>query len=230
MILVDTAATAEIRAALDNPALSGFTTNPKLIAQAAGQNALSCGAYRLFCESLCRFAGADKRVRHFMIQTIEPGAQTEELASACLAQLAPAGSTSHAPALWIKLPPALAHLRSIDMLRRKGCKSLVTGVFTPQQALLAMESGADGVAVYFGRLLKNCPDWERQLTIIVEIMREKNGLLLLASLSDPDLLARSLAYSRDVTLPAAIIPKLMDSDLSQTAMGEFALRIKSDKA
>ena len=225
MLLVDTAATTEIRVALDNPAFSGFTTNPKLIAQAAGQDALSYAAYRLFCESLCGFAGEDPRVRHFMIQTIDAGAQTQELASACLAQLAHNG---HAPTLWIKLPPTLAHLRSIDMLRRSGCKSLVTGVFTPAQALLAMESGADGVAVYFGRLLKNNPDWERQLTCIVEIMREKKGLLLLASLADLDLLTQSLAYSRDMTLPPALIPKLMDAALSQTAMDEFAQRIASD--
>lgn len=228
MLLVDTAATTEIRVALDNPAFSGFTTNPKLIAQAAGQDALSYAAYRLFCESLCRFAGEDPRVRHFMIQTIDAGAQTQELASACLAQLAHAGSTAHAPALWIKLPPTLAHLRSINMLRRSGCKTLVTGVFTPAQALLAMETGADGVAVYFGRLLKNSPDWERQLTCIVEIMREKKGLLLLASLADLDLLTQSLAYSRDMTLPPALIPKLMDAALSQTAMDEFAQRIASD--
>jgi transaldolase len=182
-------------------------------------------AYRLFCESLCRFAGEDPRVRHFMIQTIDAGAQTQELAGACLAQLARNG---HAPSLWIKLPPTLAHLRSIDMLRRLGCKTLVTGVFTPAQALLAMESGADGVAVYFGRLLKHSHDWERQLTCIAEIMREKKGLLLLASLANLDLLAQSLAYSRDMTLPPALIPKLMDSVLSQTAMDEFAQRLASE--
>lgn len=223
MLLVDTAVTAEILAALDNPAISGFTTNPRLIAQAAGQDALSYPAYRVFCESLCRLAGEDPRVRNFMIQTVGDNAQTQDLANACLAQLAHAKSKS--PVLWIKLPPTLAHLRSVDMLRRMGCKSLVTGVFTPTQALLAMDSGADGVAVYFGRLLKDCPDWERQLTTIVEIMREKKGLLLLASLSKPDLLAQSLGYSRDLTLPSALIPKLMDSTLSQTAIDAFAQHV-----
>ena len=163
-----------------------------------------------------------------MIQTIDAGAQTQELAGACLAQLARTGPTGPAPTLWIKLPPTLVYLRSIDMLRRLGCKTLVTGVFTPAQALLAMETGADGVAVYFGRLLKHSPDWERQLTCIVEIMREKKGLLLLASLANLDLLAQSLAYSRDMTLPPALIPKLMDSVLSQSAMDEFAQRIASD--
>ena len=53
-------------------------------------------------------------------------------------------------------------------------------------------------------------------------------LLLLASLADLDLLTQSLAYSRDMTLPPALIPKLMDAALSQTAMDEFAQRIASD--
>lgn len=225
MLLVDTAATTEIRTALDNPAFSGFTTNPRLIAQAAGQEALSYAAYRQFCESLCRFAGEDARVHNFMIQTIGADTQTQELASACLAQLARAGSPPRSPKLWIKLPPTLTHLRSIDMLQRMGCKTLVTGVFTPAQALLAMDSAADGVAVYFGRLLKHCSDWERDLATIVEIMREKKGLLLLASLPEPGVLAQSLRYSRDITLPPALIPKLMDSSLSQTAIEEFAQRV-----
>lgn len=227
MLLVDTAATGEILAALENPAICGFTTNPKLIAAASGKAALSVRAYRDFCESLCRFAGGDRRIRHVMIQTIATGAHTRDLAMACREELIHAGATPEIPTLWIKLPPTLQDLRGIEALRREGCKSLVTAVFTPAQALLAMESGADGIAVYFGRLKNHCVDWERQLTIIVEIMREKNGLLLLASLSEPGLLTQSLAFSRDVTAPPALVETLMDSPLSKSAMKEFASRVET---
>lgn len=228
MILVDTAATGEISAALENPAVRGFTTNPKLIAQAAGKDIISARDYPRFCERLCRFAGTDQRIRHVMIQTIGPDSQTHALASGCREQLATAGSKSAAATLWIKLPPMLEYLRCIAGLRREGCKTLVTAVFTPSQALLAMESGADGIAVYFGRLLKNDPEWEERLKTIVEIVRENKALLLLASLADPALVAQSLDFSRDITVPPALVPKLMDAPLSQAAMTEFAGQIQSD--
>ena len=229
MFLVDTATKEEILAAHANPAVCGFTTNPKLIAAASGKAALSVRAYREFCESLCRFAGGDRRIRHVMIQTIGAKAQTRDLAAACQAQLANGGPDTASTTLWIKLPPALEDLRRINELRRQGCKTLVTAVFTSSQALMAMESGADGVAVYFGRLMKHCDDWERQLTTIVEIVREKKALLLLASLSEPALVAQALAFSRDITVPPALVAKLMDSPLSQTAMEDFARRVQQDR-
>lgn len=230
MFLVDTAAIGEIRAALENPAVCGFTTNPRLIAAAAGEAALSAADYRAFCERLCRFAGADQRIRHLMIQTIGTSTQSRDLALACQAQLALARSNSALASLWIKLPPTLQDLRCIDALRRENCKTLVTAVFTPAQALLAMESGADGIAVYFGRLQRHYADWERGLASIVEIVREKNRLLLLASLSEPELVARSLAFSRDITVPPGLVTALMDSPLSQAAMEEFAARVKPGAA
>ncbi len=228
MILVDTAAIGEISVALENPAICGFTTNPKLIAQAAGGDIISAGDYRAFCEKLCRFAGAERRIRHLMIQTIGSNAQTADLAAACLEQLAVAGSETSLKSLWIKLPPGMKDLRCIEELRRSGCKTLVTAVFTPSQALMAMESGADGIAVYFGRLMKNDAEWDRRLKTIVEIVRANNALLLLASLSMPALIAQSLAYSRDITVPPGLIPGLMDAPLSQAAMEEFSGFIETD--
>ena len=228
MILIDTAATGEISPALENPAVRGFTTNPRLIAQAAGQEIISAREYRDFCARLCRFAGGDQRIRHAMVQTVGEKAQTRDLARTCREQLAVAGSQTAGATLWIKLPPTLEHLRCIEELRREGCKTLVTAVFTPSQALLAMESGADGIAVYFGRLMKNDPQWEGRLRNIVEIVGDKRALLLLASLSEPSLVIQSLAFSRDITVPPALVPKLMDARLSQAAMEEFSGRIASD--
>lgn len=228
MILVDTAATGEISAALENPAVRGFTTNPKLIAQAAGKEIISASDYLRRCESLCRFARADARIRHAMIQTIGTAAESYDLATACRRELAINPSDDAGVNLWIKLPPTLADLRCIDRLRREGCKTLVTAVFTPSQALLAMEAGADGIAVYVGRLVKNDARWEQGLKTIAEIVREKNALLLLASLSEPALIAQALAFSRDLTLPPALIPALMDAPLSRAAMAEFSKRVQAD--
>lgn len=228
MILVDTAETGKIAAALENPAVRGFTTNPRLIAQASGREVIDSRDYYGFCRKLCEFAGRDERIRHAMIQAIGEKSHTRNLAASCLEQLTIKRPESLAPTLWIKLPPTLEHLRCIDELRREGCKTLVTAVFTPSQALLAMESGADGIAVYFGRLMKSDVGWQGRLRTICEIVQGSNALLLLASLSEPALIAQALDYSRDITVPPMIVPDLMDAPLSQAAMREFAGRVAPD--
>lgn len=228
MLLVDTAETGEIAAALENSAVQGFTTNPKLIAQAAGRDIISARDYYGFCRKLSEFAGRDHRIKHMMIQAIGEKAQTCDLAASCLEQLTVWRQESSASTLWIKLPPRLEYLRCIDGLRRKGCKTLVTAVFTPLQALMAMESGADGIAVYFGRLMKNDAEWQERLKTICEIVHAHGALLLMASLSEPTLVNQALDYSRDITVPPTIVPELMDAALSKSAMKEFSGRVAPD--
>jgi transaldolase len=228
MILVDTAKTGEIAAALENSAVRGFTTNPRLIAQATGGDIIAARDYYVFCRKLSEFAGRDQRIRHVMIQAIGEKAQTRDLAASCLEQLTVERLGSSASTLWIKLPPTLQYLRCIDGLRREGCKTLVTAVFTPVQALMAMESGADGIAVYFGRLMKSDAKWQERLKTICEIVHAHSALLLMASLSEPTLVTQALDYSRDLTVPPTIVPELMDAALSQAAMKEFSRRIAAD--
>lgn len=53
---------------------------------------------------------------------------------------------------YAKIPVSPEGLKAIRILKEKGCKTLGTAIFTPQQALLCARSGASFVAPYVSRL------------------------------------------------------------------------------
>lgn len=223
VILVDTADAGAIDRALAFPAVYGFTTNPALIARAAGVTSLSLTDYVEAGETLCRLAKARAGARHVMIQTAgEPGRALDQ-AQAWRDALAPA---THAR-LWIKLPPTPGHLALCGELARLGCASLVTAVFTAAQAEVAMGAGADGVAVYFGRLTRGQPDGEAVVARIAHCVRRAGKMLLLASLAEPALVERALAFSADLTLPPDMLDALLTAPGTTQALAQFEAAVRS---
>ena len=61
MLLVDTADQNAILDALKFPGVQGFTTNPTLIARAAGAEALSLDEYVAAARKLCGMSADDRR-------------------------------------------------------------------------------------------------------------------------------------------------------------------------
>lgn len=222
MILVDTADAGAIDRALAFPGVCGFTTNPLLIARAAGRASLTLPDYVAAGETLCRLAKARAGVRHVMIQAVDEPGQALDQARAWREALAPAG---HAR-LWIKLPPTPGHLALCGELARLGCASLVTAVFTAAQAEVAMSAGADGVAVYFGRLTRGDPDGEAVVARIAHCVRRAGRLLLLASLADAMLIECALAYSADLTLPPEMLAGLLAAPGTTRALEQFDAAIR----
>jgi transaldolase len=215
MLLVDTADQDAILKALDYPGVQGFTTNPTLIARAAGAEVLSLDEYVGAARKLCKIAANIGAVRHLMIQAIGDGALRQ--AAKYLDDLKGARDKK----LWMKLTPTPTHLARCSALKRMDCAALVTAVFTPAQAYVAMESGADGVAVYLGRLMQLETDWERNLETIAMIVRSADRTLLLASFPDRHTVDVGLRYSRDITAPPAVLDELLASPLSQQAIDAF---------
>lgn len=221
MLLVDTADPAVIADALTFPGVQGFTTNPTLIARAAGTESLTRDEYVRAALGLCAFAARRPEVRHFMIQSV--GDAEDVLAQARIyAKSLPSGAGAK---LWIKLLPTRPGLACCRRLEEIGCASLATAVFTPAQAYVAMEAGADGVAIYLGRLMRTQGDWRTQLERIVEIVREAEKLLLLASFQNAETIDTGLAFSRDLTLPPHLLGGLLNSPQSQEAIDAFEARL-----
>ncbi len=79
--------------------------------------------------------------------------------------------------------------------------TLVIAVFTPLQVHAALESGADGAAVYLGRLVKNDEFWERKLETIARLILPRKKMLLMANLWDTAKVEIALRYSDDITVP-----------------------------
>ncbi len=71
-----------------------------------------------------------------------------------------------------------------------------------------MEAGADGVAVYLGRLMRLERDWEKQLETIAAIVKSAGRTLLLASFPDRQTVEIGLRYSRDITAPPSVLDRI----------------------
>jgi fructose-6-phosphate aldolase 2 len=220
MLLADTADPAELAWALALPGVSGFTTNPALIAKAAGAERLSAADYRARALALCVLA-RDRGVRTAMIQGVGAPETILALARACAGAMGEAG----AGRLWIKLAPDAAALGLIPSLKALGCRTLVTAVFTGAQALVAAEAGADGVAVYLGRLMRAEAHWCARMDAIAAALGEGQTMLLLASFPDVATVEAGLAWSRDLTLPPAVLGELLASSASAAAIAALEGRV-----
>ncbi|MBM3624652.1 MAG: hypothetical protein FJX16_04900, partial [Alphaproteobacteria bacterium] len=159
MLLVDSADQQAILHALQFPGVRGFTTNPTLMARAAGVDVLSLDKYVGAARKLCKMSADIGSIRHLMIQTVGDADNALRQAALYVDDLKSARDKN----LWIKLTPTPASLACCPALTDMGCASLVTAVFTAAQAYVAMEAGADGVAVYLGRLMRLESDWEKKL-------------------------------------------------------------------
>jgi transaldolase len=217
MLLVDTADQDAILKALEFPGVQGFTTNPTLMARAAAAEVLSLDDYIAAARKLCRMSTGIGAIRHLMIQAVGGADDAPKQAALYLDDIKAARDKK----LWMKLTPTPMSLACCSALKGMGCACLVTAVFTATQAYVAMEAGADGVAVYLGRLMRLETDWESQLESIAAIVKSAERTLLLASFPDRRTVEVGLRFSRDITAPPDVVDELLTSSLSQEAIEGF---------
>jgi fructose-6-phosphate aldolase 2 len=225
MLLVDTADQDAILKALKFPGVQGFTTNPTLMARAAGAEILPMDEYVAAARKLCEMSAEIGAIRHLMIQAVGSADDALRQAARYVHDLKAAGGKK----LWIKLAPTEPSLACCRALKDMGCASLATAVFTAAQAYVAMEAGADGVAVYLGRLTRHEKDWERQLEAVAAIVKNAERTLLLASFPDRQTVEVGLRYSRDITTPPSVLDELLTSALSQQAIEAFDKKVAFER-
>ena len=225
MLLVDTADHNAILKALKFPGVQGFTTNPTLMARAAGAEILPLDEYVAAARKLCGMSAEIGAIRHLMIQAVGSADDALRQAARYVHDLKAAGGKK----LWIKLAPTAPSLACCPALKDMGCASLATAVFTAAQAYVAMEAGADGVAVYLGRLMRHEKDWERQLEAVAAIVKSAERTLLLASFPDRQTVEVGLRYSRDITTPPSVLDELLTSALSQQAIEAFDKKVAFER-
>ncbi len=226
MIFIDSADKTELSHALSFACVKGFTTNPTLFLRTLGLENLCSSEYVSTARDLINFAASNTKVRDLMIQGV--GAP-EQVLTQVLTYKDALGSV-HDKNLWIKLLPTKEHLSLCPRLASLGCKTLITAVFTPLQTFAALESGADGVAVYLGRLMKHDTSWETKLESIAGLVLPRQKMLLMASLSDVSKVEVALRYSEDITVPFTIIDQLLHSPYSNEAITTFNAQVKEDDA
>jgi len=225
MLLIDSADTEPLARALAHPAVGGVTTNPTLIARAAGTEALSARDYLRRTHHLCRWASGLRlpsrtEPRILMLQGV--GAPDDIVAQGKLWREAVADASW---TLWVKLLPTEGALSAIAPLRAHGIPTLVTAVYTPAQAYVACEAGAEGVALYLGRMQRQSPDWRDIVRSIADVAHRYDRMMLLASFPDAATLQHGLSYSSHVTIRPPLLGELLVSPATSEAIEGFDARI-----
>lgn len=211
-IFLDTADLDEIRRAAAAGLIDGITTNPTLVATAAGDRSPR-ELFREICEV------ADGPVSAEVVATDAEGMLREGRELAAI--------HDH---IVVKVPLTEAGLRTCRALRSEGIAVNVTLCFSAPQALLAAKAGATYISPFVGRLDDIGHDG---MELIAQIRRVYDNYaldteILAASLRHPRHVVEALELGADVgTLPAKVLWQLLKHPLTDSGLDRFLADWKS---
>jgi len=123
--------------------------------------------------------------------------------------------------LVVKLPPTdLGFKVCSELSSRMAC--CPTAVYTPAQALIAREAGAQYLAVYVNRATRLLGDGLALISEIAQVLKGGSTHLLAASLKSPEeAIAAHLAGAHDLTLPFDTLMAMSQHEASTAAVAQF---------
>lgn len=205
-IFLDTADLSEIRRGADAGLIDGVTTNPSLLAKAAGDR----DPKELFVE-ICETVRGPVSA-----EVIATDAETMIEEGRRLAAL-----HEH---IVVKVPLTEDGLRATRVLSREGIKVNVTLCFSPSQALLAAKAGATYISPFVGRLDDIGHDGMELVQQIRDIY-DQYGMttqILAASLRHPRHVVESMMIGADcATIPAPVLFQLLKHPLTDNGLARF---------
>ncbi len=211
-IFLDTADLDEIRRAAAAGLIDGITTNPTLVATAAGERSPR-ELFREICEV------ADGPVSAEVVATDAEGMLREGKELAAI--------HDH---IVVKVPLTEVGLRTCRALRSEGIPVNVTLCFSAPQALLAAKAGATYISPFVGRLDDIGHDG---MELIGQIRRIYDNYamdteILAASLRHPRHVVEAMELGADVgTLPAKVLWQLLKHPLTDSGLERFLSDWKS---
>ena len=211
-IFLDTADLDEIRRAAAGGLIDGITTNPTLVATAAGDRSPR-ELFREICEV------ADGPVSAEVVATDPEGMLREGRELAAI--------HDH---IVVKVPLTEVGLRTCRALRSEGIPVNVTLCFSAPQALLAAKAGATYISPFVGRLDDIGHDG---MELIAQIRRIYDNYamdteILAASLRHPRHVVEAMELGADVgTLPAKVLWQLLKHPLTDSGLERFLSDWKS---
>jgi transaldolase len=205
-IFLDTADLSEIRRAAEAGLIDGVTTNPSLMAKAAGDR----DPKELFVE-IC--------------DVVQGPVSAEVIATDAATMIEEgrrlAGLHKH---IVVKAPLTEDGLRACRTLSREGIRVNVTLCFSPSQALLAAKAGAAYVSPFVGRLDDISHDGMELIGQIREIY-DQYGLtteILAASIRHPKHVVDSMLLGADcATIPPKVLFQLLKHPLTDQGLEQF---------
>lgn len=206
-IFLDTADLVEIRRAVEAGLIDGITTNPSLLAKAAGEREDP----REILVGICRTVNGP--VSAEVVATDEEGMlrQGRELARL-------------ADNIVIKVPLIEDGLRACRRFRAEGIQVNVTLCFSPAQALLAAKAGASYISPFVGRLDDIASDGMDLVAKIKSIYENYDfeTEVLVASVRHPEHVVQAAMMGADVvTLPPKVLHQLLQHPLTDKGLDAF---------
>ena len=204
---LDTADLGEIRRAADAGLIDGITTNPTLLAKAAGAG----GNPRDILAEICR--------------TVPGPISAEVVATEAEAMLREGHELARiADNVVVKVPLTEAGLVACRRFRADGIRVNVTLCFSPVQALIAAKAGASYISPFVGRLDDISSDGMELIGQIVQIYHnyDYDTEVLVASVRHPQHVVQAALLGADVcTLPAKVLHQLVQHPLTDKGLAGF---------
>ena len=207
LILLDTANLEQIKKFNDSFPIEGVTTNPTLI---SNEN-------KDFFKILKDIRDIISEEKMIHVQTV--GTTSEEIVKEAEYLNKEIGGN-----LYIKVPVTPDGIKAIMILEQKGIKTTATAVFTPMQALVAAQAGADFVAPYVNRLDNIAGDGLKVVGEIAQIFNlyKLNTKVLAASFKNVEQVHKAaLSGVEFVTVSPEIIGKLLYHPLTNLSVDQF---------
>lgn len=204
---LDTADIGEIRRAVDAGLIDGITTNPTLLAKAAGAS----GNPRDILADICRAV---------------PGPISAEVVATDAEAMLREGRelAKIADNIVVKVPLTEHGLHACRRFRSEDIRVNVTLCFSPTQALFAAKAGASYISPFVGRIDDISGDGMELIGQVVQIYHNYDfeTEVLVASVRHPQHVVQAALLGADVcTLPAKVLHQLIQHPLTDKGLAAF---------
>jgi transaldolase len=204
---LDSADLTEVRRAMDAGLIDGMTTNPSLLAKAAGAS----GNPRDILSDICR---------------IVPGPISAEVVALTKDDMLREGRelAKLADNIVVKVPLTEDGLRACRSFRAEGINVNVTLCFSAAQALLAAKAGASYISPFVGRLDDVASDGMDLISRIVQIYDNYDFQteVLVASIRHPmHVVEAALMGAHVSTMPLKVLLSLLQHPLTDKGLDAF---------
>jgi transaldolase len=204
---LDTADVAEIQRAAESGLIDGITTNPSLLAKAAG-------------------ADHDPQDILKQICALVPGPISAEVVALDFETMVSEGKklAKLADNIVVKVPLTEAGLQACRAFRADGIKVNVTLCFSPTQALVAAKAGATFISPFVGRLDDVSHNGMELIEQIVQIYQNYDfeTEVLVASVRHPmHVVEAAMIGAQVATMPAKVLYMLLQHPLTDKGIQGF---------
>ncbi len=207
MFFLDSADLSEIRRGMEAGLIDGITTNPTLLARAAGAG----GNPREILADICRTVPGPISAEVVATETDTMVREGRELAKI-------------ADNIVVKVPLTEPGLHACRLLRGEDIEVNVTLCFSPTQALVAAKAGASYISPFIGRLDDVSSDGMELVGQIIQIYDnyDFDTEVLVASVRHPQHVVQAAILGADIcTMPAKVLLQLVQHPLTDKGLAGF---------